>query len=50
MFEENDIQILYEDNDILAVNKPAGLLVHPTEKLKEKTLVTWLLKNYPKIN
>ena|SRR3989344_3617321 len=41
--------ILYEDKEILVVNKPAGLLVHPAGKSKEKTLVDFLLKKYPEI-
>ncbi|KKS43884.1 hypothetical protein A3B93_02170 [Candidatus Nomurabacteria bacterium RIFCSPHIGHO2_02_FULL_42_24] len=43
------IEILYEDEEVLVVNKPAGLLVHSTEKSKEKTLVDFLLKKYPEI-
>ncbi len=51
-----DLEILYEDKNFIAVNKPAGLLVHGTgvkrEKGKvknEKTLVDFLLKKYPEI-
>ena len=43
------IQVLYEDNDILVVNKPAGLVVHADGRTKEPTLVEWILKKYPKI-
>lgn len=48
------ISIIYEDKNFIAVNKPAGLLVHPlkakSSKLKaEFTLVDWLLKNYPEV-
>ncbi|OHA79734.1 MAG: hypothetical protein A2747_00285 [Candidatus Yonathbacteria bacterium RIFCSPHIGHO2_01_FULL_44_41] len=43
------IQILYEDNEILAVNKPAGLVVHPDGRTKEPTLADWLLEKYPSI-
>ncbi|MDO8492374.1 MAG: RluA family pseudouridine synthase [bacterium] len=42
-------EILYEDENILAVNKPAGLLVHPDGKNTESTLCDWLLKKYPEI-
>ena len=38
-----DIEILYEDNDILVVNKPSGLIVHPAPSVKEATLVDWLI-------
>jgi 23S rRNA pseudouridine1911/1915/1917 synthase len=47
------IKILYEDKDILAIEKPSGILVHPDTKTspenKEKTIVDWVLKNYPKM-
>ena len=38
-----DIEILYEDDDILVVNKPSGLIVHPAPSVKEATLVDWLI-------
>ncbi len=43
------IKILYEDKNILAIDKPAGISVHPDGKTKEKTLVDWILKNYPEM-
>lgn len=43
------IPILYEDDDVVAVNKPAGLVVHSDGKTEEPTLVDWVLKKYPKI-
>jgi len=46
---KKEIQIIYEDKDILAVNKPAGLIVHSDGKTKESTLVDWVLENYPEI-
>ena len=42
------IPILYEDKDVVVINKPAGLVVHPDGKTKAKTLVDWVLKEYPK--
>lgn len=45
-------EVIYEDKDFLAVNKPAKLLVHNTKVLnrgKESTLVDWLLKKYSEI-
>lgn len=46
-----EIKIIYRDRNFIAVNKPAGLLVHTTEhqKIKEPTLVDWLLKNFPQV-
>lgn len=43
------IPILYEDKDVVVINKPAGLIVHPDKKTKEKTLVDWILKKYPSV-
>jgi len=43
------IQIIYEDADIVGINKPAGLLVHPDGKNDEETLVDWILEKYPEI-
>ena len=42
------IKILYEDANILAIEKPGGIAVHPDGRTKEKTITEWLLKNYPK--
>lgn len=39
-----DIDILYEDEDILVVNKPPFLTVHAAPSVKEATLVDWLKK------
>lgn len=44
--EDKDISIIYEDSDILVLNKPANLTVHDAPSVKEATLVDWLkLKN-----
>ena len=37
-----DVEILYEDDDLLVINKPQGLTVHPAPSVKEPTLVDWL--------
>lgn len=42
------IKILYEDKDILAIDKPVGFLVHSDGKANEKTIVDWFVKKYPK--
>ena len=39
-----DIEILYEDDDILVINKPSGIIVHQAPSVKEATLVDWLKK------
>jgi len=37
-----DVEILYEDEDLLVINKPSGVTVHPAPSVKEATLVDWL--------
>ena len=37
------LEILYEDEDLLVVNKPRGLAAHPAASLKEPSLVNALL-------
>jgi 23S rRNA pseudouridine1911/1915/1917 synthase len=44
-----DLKILYEDKDILAVDKPAGLMTHGDGRTKEKTLADLVLEKYPEI-
>ena len=38
-----DVEVLYEDEYLLVVNKPSGLVVHPAPSVKEPTLVDWLI-------
>lgn len=45
-----DIDVLYEDDAILAVNKPAGMAVHPSKKLQDDTLAGRILYHrYPMV-
>lgn len=37
-----DVDILYEDEDLLVVYKPSGVTVHPAQSVKSATLVDWL--------
>ncbi|WP_263831811.1 RluA family pseudouridine synthase [Sulfurospirillum oryzae] len=37
-----DVPILYEDDDLLVINKPPFLTVHGAPSVKEATLVDWL--------
>jgi 23S rRNA pseudouridine1911/1915/1917 synthase len=41
--EKIDLPILYEDDDVLIINKPAGLVVHPGAGTQGGTLVNALL-------
>jgi 23S rRNA pseudouridine1911/1915/1917 synthase len=42
-----NIKILYEDKNVLAIDKPAGVAVHPDGKSKKPTIADWVLSNYP---
>ncbi|MEK9155515.1 MAG: RluA family pseudouridine synthase [Patescibacteria group bacterium] len=44
------LSILYEDDNVIVVNKPAGLLVHPTISSTELTLVDSLRVHFPAID
>ncbi len=39
-----DVEVLYEDEYLMVVNKPSGLVVHPAPSVKEPTLVDWLMQ------
>jgi 23S rRNA pseudouridine1911/1915/1917 synthase len=47
--EPIDIDILYEDRDLVVVNKPPGLVVHPSPGHYKGTLVHGLLHLFPEI-
>ncbi len=38
-----DLDIVYEDDDVIVINKPKGLVVHPGAGTKDATLVSGLL-------
>ena len=42
-----DPEILYEDSNILAINKPAGLVVHSDGRTKEPSVTEWFVSKYP---
>jgi 23S rRNA pseudouridine1911/1915/1917 synthase len=41
--------VIYESPALVVVNKPSGLLVHPTAKNEPDTLASWLRVHYPDI-
>ncbi len=43
-------KIIDQTEDYLVINKPAGLLVHPTERGETNTLADWLKDKFPEIN
>lgn len=46
---EIPLDVVYEDKDIAVINKPAGLLTHPTLTHPRHTLVNVLVARYPEI-
>jgi len=44
-----ELDIVHEDDDILVINKPAGLVVHPAAGHAEGTLVNALLAHAPEL-
>jgi 23S rRNA pseudouridine1911/1915/1917 synthase len=45
-----EIEILYEDENLLVIDKPAGIVVFLEDKKQEKTLINLLSKKYPDLN
>jgi len=45
--EEIPIDIVYEDDEIIVVNKPVGMIVHPATGITSGTLVNALLSHFP---
>ncbi len=44
---EAEIKILYEDEDMLVIDKPSGILVHGDGRSDERTVVDWFLDRVP---
>ena len=44
-----DLNVVYEDEQVLVINKPAGMVVHPGAGNEQETLVNALLHYYPQI-
>ena len=47
--EAGDLDIVYSDDDIVVVNKPAGLTMHPCPSCPSGTLVHRLLARFPQL-
>src|SRR3954452_6175783 len=47
--EEIPLVVLYQDADVVVIDKPAGLVVHPGAGHPDGTLVNGLLARYPEI-
>jgi len=49
IFMSFSISIIYQDNDIVVVNKPAGISVHKGVAEKGETLADWLVEKFPEM-
>lgn len=43
----DNIQIIYKDDDVVVINKPAGISVHGDGASTELTIVDWVLESFP---
>jgi len=48
--EHIPLEILFEDSDLIVINKPAGIVVHPGAGHREHTLVNALLHHCPNLS
>ncbi len=47
--ELKDVEVVFEGDDYLVINKSVGVVVHENEVAKGNTLTNWLFKQYPEI-
>lgn len=40
-------RVIYEDGDVLVIDKPAGLIVHSDGRTVEDSITSWITRNYP---
>jgi 23S rRNA pseudouridine1911/1915/1917 synthase len=45
-----NIKILFENKNLVVIEKPSGLVVHSDGKTEEPTVADWVLENYPEVN
>lgn len=43
------IKVLYEDKNILAIDKPSGISVHQAPNDKNYSICDWVMENYPEM-
>lgn len=46
---QHELDIIYEDEQLFAVNKPSGLVVHADGRTEEETLAELVLARYPEL-
>lgn len=44
-----ELKIIYEDDNVLAVDKPPEIVVFPEGKEKQKTLIDYLIEKFPEL-
>jgi 23S rRNA pseudouridine1911/1915/1917 synthase len=44
-----EVSILYEDTEVLVINKPAGLIVHSDGRTDEPSVSDWVIARYPEL-
>jgi 23S rRNA pseudouridine1911/1915/1917 synthase len=42
-------QVLFEDSDVVVIDKPAGLIVHSDGRTEEASVAEWVLRAYPEM-
>lgn len=42
-----ELPIIYEDADVVVINKPAGLIMHSDGRTQEPSVAEWMLARYP---
>jgi 23S rRNA pseudouridine1911/1915/1917 synthase len=47
--ENKKLSIIFSDENIIVIDKPAGMQVHPDDNQKENTLVNYLMAQFPEI-
>jgi len=47
--KDHNIEIIYSDEDIVVINKPVGLVVHPGAGNTRQTLANYLLYKFPEL-
>lgn len=48
--EPMELEIVHEDDELIVVNKPVGLVIHPGGGSRSGTLVNGLLERYPELS
>lgn len=50
MLNKKEIKVIFENENVLAINKPKNILVHGDGRHENFTISDWILENYPEID